>query len=74
LPLITEELHSWFGTIPAANKDGSDRGTQLMFLLFCYSSPLLMAAFLNLVLVTAQMLDNRNNRQKTDENKQWEME
>jgi len=46
VPMVTNEIHVWLGTTPAVNQDGTDRGTQLVFLLFCYSSPLLIVAFL----------------------------
>jgi uncharacterized iron-regulated membrane protein len=47
LPMVTNEVHLWLGTTPAANQDGTDRGTQLIFLLFCYSAPLLLAALIH---------------------------
>jgi hypothetical protein len=46
LPLVTNEIHAWMGSVPSKNMDGSDRFTQLLFLLFCYSTPLLTAAVL----------------------------
>ncbi len=59
LPRVNEEIHSWFGTVPSVNQDGSSRDIQLGLLLFCYSSPLLMAGFLNLVVLGFRMLERR---------------
>ncbi len=47
LPMVTDEIHILLGTTPATNNDGTDRGAQLIFLLFCYSAPLLMVAVLH---------------------------
>ncbi|MDZ4852599.1 MAG: hypothetical protein SGI77_25195 [Pirellulaceae bacterium] len=74
LPLITNELNAWMGTVPSTNRDGSDRGTQLMFLIFCYSSPLLMAACLNLILVAARAIQRQFYVKPLSDDKQWEME
>ena len=56
LPLVTNEIHVWLGTTPAANDDGTDRGAQLIFLLFCYSAPLLMAALIHSSLLLIRLL------------------
>ena len=74
LTLVTNELNAWTGTIPSTNQDGSDRGTQLMFLIFCYSAPLLMAASLNLLVVAIRALEKSSTRRAAKSDKQWEME
>jgi hypothetical protein len=59
LPMVTDEIHILLGTTPATNNDGTDRGAQLIFLLFCYSAPLLMAALLHSSLSLARMFQTR---------------
>jgi len=59
LPLVTNEIHLWLGTTPAANDDGTDRGAQLVFLLFCYSAPLLMAALIHSSLLLIRLVQPR---------------
>jgi small-conductance mechanosensitive channel len=74
LPLVTDELHAWMGTVASTNKDGTDRGMQLMFLLFCYSTPLLLAGTLNLLFVTVRFVQRTAKQSSTETDKQWEME
>ncbi len=74
LPLVANELRIWTGTVPSTNRDGTDRGMQLMFLIFCYSTPLLMAATLNLVCVAVRAVEHTSRRRATLSDKQWEME
>jgi len=45
-----------------------------MFLIFCYSSPLLMAACLNLILVAARAIQRQFYVKPLSDDKQWEME
>jgi len=73
LPLVSNELNAWMGTVPSTNRDGSDRRTQLMFLILCYSSPLLMAATLNLLLFGFRTLERFGTNESKPDDKQWEM-
>ncbi len=59
LPMVTDEIHILLGTTPAINNDGTDRGAQLVFLLFCYSAPLLMAALLHSSLLLFRLVETR---------------
>jgi hypothetical protein len=74
LPLVTNELNSWMGTVPSTNRDGSDRATQLMCLLFCYSTPLLLAATLNLIVLAVRVVEKYSQRRAKAIDQQWEME
>ena len=74
LPLITNELHAWMGTVPSKNKEGYDRWFQLLFLIFCYASPLLMVAILNLILACGRWFERITYRPTSPDDKQWEME
>jgi uncharacterized iron-regulated membrane protein len=74
LPLITQELNAWLGTLPSKNRDGSDRTTQLLFLLFCYAMPLLMATALSSILSIFRWVDKMRARLPKADDEQWKME
>jgi hypothetical protein len=74
LPLVTNELHAWMGTVPSTNRDGTDRGMQLMFLLFCYSTPLLLAATLNFLFVAARLFMSTSLQRSSEQADPWKME
>ncbi|MCY2976336.1 MAG: hypothetical protein NTW52_16900 [Planctomycetota bacterium] len=59
LPMVTDEIHILLGTTPATNNDGTDRGAQLVFLLFCYAAPLLMAGLLHSWLMIFRLFQTR---------------
>jgi hypothetical protein len=59
LPMVTDEIHILLGTTPASNNDGTDRGAQLIFLLFCYSAPLLMVSLLHSWLLFVRLFRTR---------------
>jgi hypothetical protein len=74
LPLITNELKAWFGQVPSSSDlTGNERRTQLYFLLFCYSSPLLMTAFLHLMVTTVRSAVRWSERSKAND-EEFEME
>jgi len=66
LPMVTNEIHVWLGTTPAVNQDGTDRGTQLVFLLFCYSAPLLIVAILQNTMLILRFLERRSSATTED--------
>lgn len=74
LPLVTNEIHAWMGTVPSKNMDGSDRFTQLMFLLVCYSAPLTMTAVLYWLSAAVGALGRRDSTSFVDQEKEFEME
>ncbi len=73
LPLVTNEIHAWMGTVPSKNMDGSDRFTQLLFLLVCYSAPLLMTAILYWLSAALGILEKRTPV-ASEREKEFEME
>lgn len=74
LPRINEELHAWLGTVPSVNDDGTSRDVQLGMLLFCYSSPLVMAGFLNGIVLVVRWFERRNATKVNEEDEQFSME
>jgi hypothetical protein len=74
LPLVSKEIHAWMGTVPSKNTDGGDRFLQLIFLIICYSSPLLLAAVLNLFVVGIRYLEANQTTRQVESDKEWEME
>jgi hypothetical protein len=74
LPIVSKELHAWMGTVPPKNAGGSDRFFQLIFLIICYSSPLILAAVLNLFVRGIHYLESKQSPRNIDEDKEWEME
>ncbi len=74
LPLVSDELRVWTGTIPSTNRDGTDRGMQLMFLLFCYSTPLLLTGTLFLILKAVRAIERASLRRNAANDNRWEME
>jgi hypothetical protein len=74
LPLVSREIHAWLGSVPSENKDGSDRFVQLLFLLICYSAPLLVAAVLNAGMRSLRALQAWQARRSRPESSEWEME
>ncbi len=74
LPLVSKEIHAWMGTVPSKNLDGGDRFFQLIFLIVCYSSPLMLAAVLNLIVVGVRYLEASQKTSRVDSDKEWEME
>jgi hypothetical protein len=73
LPLVTNEIQAWMGTVPSTNMDGSDRKVQLAFVLLCCSAPLVVAAALNWVSLGVNAFI-RSRASKPDDDKEWEME
>jgi hypothetical protein len=49
VPIIANNVNEFFGLPATAKPDKPDRTTHLIFLLFCYSSPLLLATWVGLV-------------------------
>ncbi len=74
LPSVTDELHAWMGTIPSTNRDGTDRSTQLMFLLFCYSTPLMLAATIHFIFVVSRYFASLSQHRDLDRDHPWKME
>jgi hypothetical protein len=56
--VIREELKVYFD-VPFDNRTGSGNGPWLVFLLFTYTAPLLMAGFLSTFTALWRLLDNR---------------
>jgi len=48
VPAITNSINDFFGLPQTAKADKPDRSAHLFFLLFCYSSPLLLAMWVGL--------------------------
>jgi len=73
LPSVSNEIHLWLGTTPAVNQDGTDRGTQLVFLLFCYSAPLMVVGLLNSTRMIMQVIEGwRSSKEEFDDELQKE--
>ncbi|MEQ1828410.1 MAG: hypothetical protein ABL921_20785 [Pirellula sp.] len=49
VPIIANSLNEFFGLPQSPKSDKPDRTTHLLFLLFCYTSPLLLATWLGLL-------------------------
>lgn len=49
VPLIANGINDLFGLPQTAKSDKPDRTTHLLFLLFCYSSPLLFAMWISIL-------------------------
>jgi hypothetical protein len=49
VPLISNGINDIFGLPQTAKSDKPDRTTHLLFLLFCYSSPLLFAMWISIL-------------------------
>jgi hypothetical protein len=49
VPIISNSVHDFFGLPQTAKPDKPDRATHLIFLLFCYASPLLLATWIGLL-------------------------
>jgi hypothetical protein len=74
LPIVSKEIHAWMGTVPPKSDNGADRFFQLIFLIICYSSPLILAAILNLMVQGVRYLESKQSPQQNDQDKEWEME
>ena len=49
VPAISNTVNDFFGVAQTAKPDKPDRSTHLLFLLFCYSSPLMLAMWVGLL-------------------------
>ena len=49
VPAIANTVNDFFGIAQSAKPDKPDRSTHLLFLLFCYSSPLMLAMWVGLL-------------------------
>jgi hypothetical protein len=49
IPQFRAEVNAWFGRTTTLDAQKPDRALQFVFLMFCYSSPLLMAGFVGLL-------------------------
>ena len=74
LPIVSKEIYAWMGTVPPKNANENDRFFQLIFLIICYSSPLVLAAFLNILVHGIRFLEAKRSRPTLDNDKEWEME
>ena len=64
VPLVANNINDLFGLPHTAVPDKPDRTTHLIFLLFCYSSPLLFAMWVGLI---HSLYSRISNRRSSDE-------
>jgi hypothetical protein len=70
VPGISKEINAIFGKVQETGTEGTDRTTQFIFVMFCYTAPLLMAAvvsLLALVVRRVQILVARSNADEDDD-------
>jgi ABC-type polysaccharide transport system permease subunit len=69
VPAITKEINAIFGKVQESGTDGTDRTTQFIFVMFCYTAPLSMAAAVGLFSLVVRRLEvwRQSSLQEEDE-------
>ena len=68
VPAISNSVNDFFGMARVTKPDKPDRSTHLFFLLFCYSSPLLLAMWIGLLqMFITRFVQIRIDQQQSDE-------
>jgi hypothetical protein len=70
VPAIAKEINAIFGKVQETGTEGTDRTTQFIFVMFCYTAPLMMAAVVSLLALAMrrfQIVWSRSNPDTDDE-------
>jgi hypothetical protein len=66
VPIIANTIHDFFGLPLSPKPDKPDRTSHLVFLLFCYTSPLLLATWVGLMHSAGKYLASLRERSQQD--------
>lgn len=59
LPSVTSELNAWMGRSSALGDVGENRRAQIVFLMLCYSAPMILGLAARLIQLGGRMLASR---------------
>lgn len=67
LPSVTDEINAWIGrSVPPGNED-QNRRAQVVFLLMCYSAPMILGLVARLVQLGGRKLASRLETREEDD-------